>query len=283
MAKEVNVKDVEVSTEIEEVKTKDVKKILLYVLIGIVSLVGFLFWSTEVRWNAELSEHENEILYYSQDEIKIEELTGFYGEEVSTKLKSNEALLVYCDSQYGGSCITGDFNDGVENLLRNPSIVINVVILIDLVLLFILFKDKNLSKVKVYIIFALILVYGLFNLGKVVFDFTDYYAFVNDSENVVKAKLVGQLVTGNNKEYYPVINYTTEQGDFTTYVDVPFNGNAKDDISKSQEITIYYDKKDNSIVTSKQSLKQYIFPIIISLLYVVGAISYLLITKKKMK
>lgn len=281
--KKVNVKDVEVFTqEIEEQKKINLKAILIIMLLVIVSLVGIFFWSTNVRWNAEI-ENYNEILYYGQEEIKINKLTGFYGNEVKTDISDTEAILMYCSSEYGGTCVTGDFNNSFENLLRSPIIVINIVILIDLILLFILVKDKYLGNVKTYIIFGIVLVYGLISIGMVIFDFANYYAFVNDSKNVVTGKVVRQLVTENKNEYYPIVEYKTEQGEFTNYILVPLNGQINDDLSDKNEITIYYDKIDNSVCTTKQSLKKYILPLIVGVCYLVMAIIYLIRAKRVSK
>lgn len=279
--KKVNVKDVDVTEVEEDTKKFDVKKLILLILIVITTLVGIFFWSTKVRWDAEIEEY-HEILYYGQEEVQINELTGFYGEELSTEIKDTEALLMYCSSEYGKTCVTGDFNNSFENLLREPSIVINIVVLIDMVLLLILFKDKYMGNaIKTYIIFGIVLVMGLFNVGKVIYDFANYYSFVNDSEYVVEGEIIGQLVTENSSEYYPVVKYTTEQGEFINYVSVPMNGQVDEDLPDKNKITIYYDKLDNEVITTKQSLSKYIFPVIVGVLYIVVAIAYLVISKRK--
>lgn len=280
--KKVNVKDVEV-TEIEEnTKESNVKKIVLLTILGIVSLVGVFFWSTKVRWDAEIEEY-TEILYYGQEEIKIDSLVDFYGEEVNTEVDEYSAILMYCESEYGGTCVTGDFNNSFENILREPSIVINIVILIDLILIFLLLKDKCFGKVKTYVIFGIILLYGLVNIGTVAYNFSDYYSFVNDSKNVVDGKIVRQLITNNKKEYYPVVEYSTKQGDFVDYILVPLNGEVTDDLPDKGKITIYYDKNDNSVCTTKQSMSQYILPLIVGISYIVVSIIYLVKSKKIVK
>lgn len=279
--KKVNVKDVDVTEVEEDTKKFDVKKLILLILIVITTLVGIFFWSTKVRWDAEIEEY-HEILYYGQEEVQINELTDFYGEELSTEIKDTEALLMYCSSEYGKNCVTGDFNNSFENLLREPSIAINIVVLIDIVLLIILFKDKYMGNaIKTYIIFGIVLVLGLVNIGKVVYNFADYYAFVNDSKNVIDGEIIGQLVTENTSEYYPVVKYITEQGEFINYVSVSINGQVEEDLPDKNKITIYYDKNDNEVITIKQSLSKYILPVIVGVLYIVVAIAYLVISKRK--
>lgn len=278
--KKVNIKDVDVTEVEEDTKKFNVKKLVLLILIVITTLVGIFFWSTKVRWNAEIEEY-HEILYYGQEDVQINELTDFYGEELSREIDDTEAILMYCSSQYGKTCVTGDFNNSFENLLREPSIVINIVVLIDLALLFILFKDKCFGKVKTYIIFGIVLLLGLVNIGKVIYSFADYYVFVNDSENVVTGYVVRQLITENKNEYYPVVEYVTEQGEFTNYILSSYSGEVSNEHTDKNKITIYYDKSDNEVITTKQSLRKYIFPIIVGVLYVIEAIVYLVISKRK--
>ena len=261
--KKVTIKDVETTEEVE-VKKINIKNIILIVLLVIVSLVGVFFWSTKIRWDAQIEDY-HQVLYYGQEEVKIETLTGFYDEELEPNIKDTEAILAYCDSEFGGECVTGDFNNSFENLLREPSVVINLVILIDIILLLMIFKDNYYSKVKTYIIFGLVLLYGVISLGKVVFDIADYYFLVHDTEFVTTAKIERQLVTNNKNEYYPVVRYTSEQGEFVTYIEVPLNGSVEDDLPDKNKLTIYYDKLDNSIAISKKSLVGYIFPIVVGI------------------
>ena len=176
--KNVNIKDVEVTEIVEDIKKNKIKNIVLLIIIGIVSLIGFFFWATKIRWDAEIEEY-TEILYVGQEEVKVDRLDGFYGEIIEFELKDDLAILMYCESEYGGLCVTGDFNNGFENLWREPSIVINIVILIDLVLLFILLKDKSFGNIKSYVVFSIILLYGFINLSGVIIEVADYYTFVN--------------------------------------------------------------------------------------------------------
>ncbi len=280
--KKVNIKDVDV-TEVEEgTKKFSVKKLVLLILVVITTLVGIFFWSTETRWNAEIVDY-NEILYYGQEEIKIDELIGFYGNEVDTNISDTDAILMYCSSQYGGTCVTGDFNNTFENLLRDSSIVINIVILIDLILLLIMFSDKVFSKVKTYVIFGIVLVYGLVNVGFVVYDFADYYSFVNDSKDVVTGYVVRKIVTENKNEYYPVVEYVTEQGEFTNYILSSYSGEVSSEHTDNNKITIYYDKVDNSVCTIKQDLKKYLLPLIVGLCYVILSIVFVVRSNKMVK
>lgn len=281
MAKEVNIKDVEVTEENN--KKIDIKKIVIFVLIGIVSLIGIFFWSTNVRWNAEIEDYY-EVLYYNQEDIKIESLKDFYGNDLSTKLSDNQAYLMYCSSQYGDVCVTGDFNNTMENLLRNPSSVLSIVILIDLLLVYLLLRGQELGKIKKIVIFSLMIIYGAINLGTQVYSFVDYYFFVNDSEYVANANVIKGIVTDNKKEYYPVVTYTIGEESYTNYLLVPVSGNVSEDVKNNKKITIYYDKRDNEIITSKKSFVSYILPCLIGTIYIVlGIIGFIRLKKEKVK
>jgi hypothetical protein len=275
--KEINIKDVEVKEVVEESKKFNVKSLVLIILLVVTSLVGVFFLSTKIRWNAEIAEKEFELLYYGQDNIKVEELLGFFGNELDTQLKENEAFLMYCNSEYGGYCVTGDFNNSFENMLRNPGLALNIVILIDLILLFMLLRDKKLG-IKVYIIFGALLFYGIINVGRVIFEVVDYYYLINKSENVVEGNVIAQLFTENKEQFYPVVEYTTEQGDFVNYIKVPMEGQLKD--SKLRKVNVYYDKKDNDLIINKQGLKKQILPLIIGVGYIVLSIVFLVNEKK---
>lgn len=281
--KKVNVKDVDVVDAIEENKKMDIKKIILIVFLVIVSLVGVFFWSTKIRWDAELTEKKHEVLYYGQEEVKVEELTGFFGDKLEVDLKENDALLMYCNSEYGDKCVTGDFNNGFENLLRNPSVAINIVIIVDLILLYLLLKDKINNKVKAYVITGLLIVVGMINLAIVVYDIATYYSLVSNSEYVVEAEIIKGLVTENDKEYYPVVRYSTEQDEYVKEILVPLDGKVTDDLSSKNKLTLYYDKVDNEVVTIKQSLLKYIVPSIVGVMYIVLGIINLILFRKTLK
>ena len=278
--KNVNIKEVEVTEMVEDIKKNKIKNIVLLIIIGVVSLIGFFFWATKIRWDAEIEEY-TEILYVGQEEVKIDRLDGFYGEIIEFELQDNLAILMYCESEYGGLCVTGDFNNKFENLLREPSIVINMVVLVDLVLLFILLKDKSFGNIKSYVVFVIILLYGFINLSAVIIDVADYYTFVNDSKNLANATIIKGISTSNENEFYPVVTYTTKEGEFTNYLSVPVSGTIKDKVN--EEITVYYDAEDHNVITAKKSLLGYIVPTVVSILFILLSIIYLILYKKSIK
>lgn len=269
--------DINSQEEVMDIKKVSIKKIILWVLFTIVSVVGLLFLSTEIRWKADI-EDRKEIVYIGQSEIKIDKVVDFYGVEVDTELEDNEALLLYCTSEYGGDCLTGDYNNGLENILRNSNLVVNIVLIIDLLLLFLIFKDKEIKKIFKVIISVLVFCYGVYNLGVQVYYISDYYLFVNDSENVVNATIVRGIITASEKEFNPLVEYETEKGKFLTYLDYPIDG--KIDEKVNEQITIYYDTKDHSIINIKRNVSEYILPIIISLIFMGLGIIYFILNRE---
>lgn len=256
------------------------KNFVLVILLIVVSLVGIFFASTYIRWNAEISEL-NEIIYYGQDDIKITELKDFYGNEMSTEINDYQALRLYCTSEYGNECLTGDYVDTLENLFRSPRVVINIVILIDLIIVYILIKDKKLKKVFIYAVSLLILLYGIYSLGFQIYKISDYIGSVNDSQNVTQAKIIRGVVTSNEDKFKPIIEYTTEKGTNIIYLDYNIKGNIEDKIDDT--ITVYYKKKDVLDVEVKRSFWGYILPTILSIVTIIMSVIYFKLKDEKKK
>ncbi len=256
------------------------KNFVLVILLIVVSLVGIFFASTYIRWNAEISEL-NEIIYYGQDDIKITELKDFYGNEMSTEINDYQALRLYCTSEYGNECLTGDYVDTLENLFRSPRVVINIVILIDLIIVYILIKDKKLKKVFIYAVSLLILLYGIYSLGFQIYKLSDYIGSVNDSQNVTQAKIIRGVVTSNEDKFKPIIEYTIEKGTNIIYLDYIVKGNIEDKIDDT--ITVYYKKKDVLDVEVKRSFWGYILPTILSIVTIIMSVIYFKLKDEKKK
>lgn len=256
------------------------KNFVLVILLIVVSLVGIFFASTYIRWNAEISEL-NEIIYYGQDDIKITELKDFYGNEMSTEINDYQALRLYCTSEYGNECLTGDYVDTLENLFRSPRVVINIVILIDLIIVYILIKDKKLKKVFIYAVSLLILLYGIYSLGFQIYKLSDYIGSVNDSQNVTQAKIIRGVVTSNEDRFKPIIEYTTDKGTNIIYLDYIVKGNIEDKIDDT--ITVYYKKKDVLDVEVKRSFWGYILPTILSIVTIIMSVIYFKLKDEKKK
>lgn len=262
------------NVEQKEKKKVSILNILLIFIMVVVTLIGVFFLSTYIRWKSEIN-NKTEILYYKQDNIKIDNLKDFYGSEISYDIEDTEAILMYCSHSYGGECVTGDFSNTLENLFRNPYIVINIVILVDLLLLYIIMRNNNVGLIKLYIIGALLLLYGVYGIGRQVYKYADYYKLVNDSEYVVDGLIYKGVMTENTSKFKPVVSYETEKGEFIKYLDY----NVVDS-KVGDKITLYYDKKDNEIVTPRRTIKEHIIYIVVAVLTVLESILYFVKAKK---
>ncbi len=260
---------------LEEVEKKKInwKRVIQWFLFVVVSLVGVFFLSTYIRWTAEIGS-KNEILYTGQEEVKIKELKDFLGFDLETELKENQAMKVYCSSKFGDSCVTADYTSGIENLLRSPRVVVNIVLLIDLIILYIIFKERLSGKIRAYIYGGLVILLGIYTIGYEIFAVADYYYFVNGNKNVVDAKVVYELVPNNGKEFRPVVKYEVEDTEYVTDIDYK----AKE---VGEEITLYYKKKMPDKIDFKRSMVKHILPSIVGIAIIVVGFLYLKLNKKE--
>lgn len=266
--------------EEQEKKKLSILNILLIFLMVVVTLVGVFFLSTYIRWEHDI-ENKNEILYYKQNDIKIDSLKDFYDNDISLDIEDTEALRMYCSNTYGGDCITGDFSNTLENLFRDPYIVVNIVVIIDLLLFYILIRNNNIKLVYVYAIAGIILVYGFFGIGRQIYKYADYYKLVNDTEYIVDGQIYKGIMTENTKEFKPVVLYNTDKGEFVKYLDYDIEGTINDKVN--EKITLYYDKKYNEIVTPKRTLNGYVKYIILGIFTIIESILYFVKAKKLKK
>ena len=261
---------------IEELEKSRVSwgKVFLVTLFVLFTLIAIFFGATYIRWKAEIS-GKYQIVYTGQEEIKIDKLVDFYGNDLATELKENEALYVYCTSEYGKECIMPDFNNPLENNFREPLNVIFTLVLIDLLLLYILIKDGIRGKKRVYVYGSIIILYGLVILGSVVYKALDYYMLVKDG-NKITANQEYYLRTDNTKKYIPVISY--ELGEEEKQY-IPTDYAVKGTFEVKNVDVYHHDKKD--IVTIKKDYLMYIWPSVVGILTFVLGIVYMLINKKK--
>jgi hypothetical protein len=260
---------------VEEVEKKSInwKRVIQWFLFTVVSLVGVFFLSTYIRWNAEISD-KYEIIYTGQEEVKINELKNYLGFDIEAKVEADQAIKAYCSSKYGESCVAADYTSGVENLLRSPRPVVAVVLLIDLIILYIIFKERLTGKIRTYIYGVLIILFGLYIVGYEVFGIADYYFFVNGNKNVVDGTIIKGLIPNNGKEFRPLISYEVEEKEYVKDIDIK----AKE---VGKEITVYYNKKAPEKIEVKRSMLGHIFPSIVGIATVVLGVVYLKINKKK--
>lgn len=260
---------------LEEVEKKSInwKRVIQWFLFTVVTLVGVFFLSTYIRWNAEI-EDKYEVVYTGQEEVKINELNNYLGFDIEAEVNEDQAIKAYCSSKFGESCVTADYTSGVENLLRSPRPVVAVVILIDLIILYIIFKERLTGKIRTYIYGALIILFGLYIVGYELFGVADYYFFVNGNKNVVDGSIIKELVPNNGKVFRPLISYEVDEKEYVTDLDIK----AKE---VGKEITIYYNKKNPEQIEVKRSMLGHIFPSIVGIATIVLGVVYLKINKKK--
>ena len=264
MAEVKEAKIEEVETVQEEKKKINFKRIALYFVLVFVSLFGIFFWSTSVRWKDEISD-KYEIVYFNQEDIKIDNIEDFFGGEMSTSVGKDDAYLMYCSSEHGGDCVTGDFNSGLENNLRHPLLVVSICILIDLILVLILLKDKKLSKVLTYTITIIVCLYGLVVACSQVFDISSYL-LQSKGQDKVEATIYKTTYTESDKSFKPIMKYNIGSEEKYSFLDSIFKGTIKDYLN--EKIDVYY--KDDVISYKKSIVGNIIGSIVAILIFILG-------------
>lgn len=280
--------DIEVVVEEENKNKISFIKVFLYTLFIMFTLVGVFFMATYIRWNAEIS-GKHEIIYYGQEEVKVDKLYDFYGVEVSPELKEDEAIHIYCTSEYGKECIISDDLNVLENNFKSPLLVISMISFIDLIIVYILVKERLNGKKRSYVYGALIILWGLFNICVSVYQIADYYNLYKKGEVITGSK-IAYVRTDSKKRYIPLVSYvvkntqTEEEKEMKVLLE---NYSIKGTFNK-EDITLYKSRvKNSNIVTPKRDMKRFITPITTGLLIVVIGFVYLTInsrfSKKELK
>ena len=219
---------------------------------------------------------------------KGNKLVDFYGIEVPVELKENETILMYCTSEYGKDCIMPNYSSVLENNFREPLLVISIIVFIDLILLYLLLKDTLNGKKRTYIYGAIILLYGLFILGRAVYKVADYYKEIKFNKTV-EGEVVGYLRSDYKDKFIPVVEYIVEDNRIKEVeegeeeptpptVAILTDYTIKGDFKKDK-ITLYYEG-NYELITPKKSMTKYILPAITGLAITVMGIIYLTITKR---
>ena len=270
-------KDEAVVEETVEKQKVDIKKVILLVLIIIVSLVGVFFLSTKLRWEAEIGDKTKIFYTADQDTYKVDSLVDFYGHDIAIELEEKEAMELYCSSKFGKDCVKANYTDSFQNNLRHPMTVVNVVILIDLILLFILLREQLTGKIRTYFYAGLIILWGLFVIGSELFKIADYNKLVGD-----KVTTEGEAVyyiKGDNDSYIPVYKYYIEENEGQFYQE----DYIKHGDFEEETVTLYYKKKNPDKMVVEKDLKKHILPIIIGALISCVGITYLNLNVKEKK
>ena len=263
----------EVVEEVEKSKVS-IGKIFLCTLFVLFALIGIFFLSTYIRWKAEISD-KVPILYTGQEEVKIDKLVDFYSIELSPVLKENEALYVYCTSEYGKECILTDYNNVLENNFRNPLLVISIIVLIDLIIVYILTKENLNGKKRTYVYGAIIILWGLVNVCIAVYKVADYYKEIKFNKTI-DANVVYYLRTDSEKKYIPVYKYLVEENEkYYIPTDYAIKGEFK-----AEEATLYYEDNDYNLITVKKDMKKYILPASVGFVTIIVGFVYLTINSR---
>ena len=259
----------------EEIEKKSInwKRVIQWFLFTVVTLIGVFFLSTYIRWSAEVGD-KYEVIYTGQEEVKIKELKNFLDFDVEAKVGEDEAIKAYCSSKFGDNCVTTDYTSGIENLLRAPRPVITIVVLIDLIILYVIFKERLTGKIRAYVYGALIVLFGIYTVGYEIFGVADYYFFVNGNKNVVDGKIIKEIIPNNGKEFRPLIKYEVEEKEYITDLDI-----TKKEVGK--KINVYYNKKHPEKIEVKRSMVGHIAPSLFGIAIIVVGVKYLKINKKK--
>jgi len=271
--KKVGKKVEEIVEEVEKSKVS-IGKIFLCTLFVLFALVGIFFLATYIRWKAEISD-KVPILYTGQEEVKIDKLVDFYSIELSPELKENEALYVYCTSEYGKECILTDYNNVLENNFRSPLLVISIIVLIDLIIAYILNKENLNGKKRTYVYGAIIILWGLVNVCIAVYKVADYYKEIKFNKTI-DANVVYYLRTDSKKKYIPVYKYLVEENEkYYIPTDYAIKGEFK-----AEEATLYYEGKDYNLITVKKDMKKYILPASVGFVTIIVGFIYLTINSR---
>ena len=270
-----SMKTEEIVEEVEKNKIS-IGKIFLCTIFVLLTLIAIFFGATYIRWQAEIG-GKHPITYTGQENIKVDKLIDFYGSPIATELKEDEAIYMYCTSEYGKECITSDMGNVLENNFRVPTNVIITILFIDLILLYILNKEGLKGKKRVYVYGSLIILLSLIGIGSQVYKAADYYKLVKDGVQI-NGEQLHYLRSDNDKKYTPVITYKVdeEQKEY-----IPNDYLLKGSFEK-KEVQLYRDEKKD-VVTIKKDYKQYIYPTVIYVLSFVVGVVYLFINKKSKK
>lgn len=240
--------------EDSEEKKVDVLKIIFTILFVIVSVVFLVFLSTKLRWDYELENHENLIMDNGDGTYKVSSVEGFYGDEVDPLKKGDTYRLLQCSDSYGGSCILIDPSDKMEVLLRNPSNFLIALVLFDVILLFLILKDKKYNKVFFFIACLFLFGFGVFNLGKGVFLTSNYYGNIKDKYKI-SVPIVGKLDT--YKENIRVVKYDLNGKERISYVSKLY-----DKLDLGSKMDVYYNPKNYDEVIVPHSISNYVLVIL---------------------
>ena len=213
-------------------------KIIIYILV--ISIIVLASTNLSIRLDVkdyiktygEIS--SGKYYYYKEnnEQIEIKKFKDFYNKKVS-KIDNKYVPLLYCNKK---ECLYINLSNRLERNNMYPIFIVLILVLIIAILELILYmrKDKpNIAKYRtLYIIFIFITIFGI---GREIHNIGEYYLTVNKNKNFVTGKVLGQRADNRYVIKYEVNNKIY-------YFD-----------SNTDNKTIYYNKKNNSIAFNKMN------------------------------
>ncbi len=267
-------------------KTKLSKRSIIYIIFMVLIGVCIIFsLSTFLRWHNDISNRKEVLLVSNEDKlgyydeknkfIEVTKLVDFYDVEQELSIRDNEAIIAYCGVKKSlrTDCISINPSDSLENAMRNPFNITNLLVVLELLLLFVLLISlPSCSKIVIKLLGGVIILYGLFLIGYQVFNITSYYFFVNDNENVADGLIVKEIKDSSiNNKILPVYEYKIEDQTYTYY------SMEKTDKGINDTVTLYYGK--NKVTERKNPIK--VFDLVLGVMIFIIGIMYMAVLPKK--
>lgn len=234
---------------LNEVPKKPLSKKSKLIICGMVllGLIAIFFISTYLRWERDISNTHKVILTDNESITTRMEIMNFYGEKIDNfKLDEDEAVVMYCNKKET-SCYITDTTNFNENLLRDPSVIVNILLFGEIILFYMLLYGKEYPKLVKYIVRSILILYGLFLVGQQIYDVANYYYLVNDNKEVVNGTIIKKIQNSDDDKILPVISYTILDKEYLYVSEVTTDKKIGD------EITLYTKKKEPEIVEIKRN------------------------------
>ncbi len=266
-------------------KTKISKRSIIYIIVMVLIGLCITFTlSTYLRWNNDI-DGKKEVLLISVDDkvgyygdknefIEVTKLKDFYDVEEELSIRDNEAIVAYCGTKKSlrNECISINPSDSLENTMRNPFNITNILVIIELLLLFVLLISlPSVKKIVVKLIGVVILLYGLFLVGFEVYNISSYYYLIKN-DNLIDGVIVKEIKDSNaNGHILPVVEYEIN-GEKKLYYSLNKTNKKIGDV-----IPLNY--KKGEVIERRNPIK--VFEIVIGAIILVIGIMYLVILPKK--
>ena len=267
-------------------KTKISKRSIIYIIVMVLIGLCITFTlSTYLRWNNDIGGKKEVLLisvddkvgYYGDKDVFIEvtKIKDFYDVDEELSIRDNEAIVAYCGTKKSlrNDCISINPSDGLENVMRSPFNITNILVIIELLLLFVLLISlPSVKRIVVKLIGIVIILYGLFLVGFEVYNISSYYYLINTNKSALEGTIVKEIKDSNaNGHILPVIEYEIN-GEKKLYYS--FN---KTDSTVGDKVSLFYMKGE--VLERRNPIK--VFELVLGVVILVIGIMYLVILPKK--